>query len=55
MNITDFLHMGGYAFYVWSSWAMTAVVIAWNIAAPIREKRQLLASLEREKRRANRT
>jgi len=28
MNMSEFLHMGGYGFYVWSSYIVTAVVIA---------------------------
>ncbi len=51
MTMGEFLDMGGYAFYVWSSWGMTLVVIAWNILAPILQKRQLHQLLEREYRR----
>jgi heme exporter protein D len=29
----DFLAMGGYAAYVWSCFALTAVVLAWNVLA----------------------
>ncbi|MEN6588029.1 MAG: heme exporter protein CcmD [Sulfuricella sp.] len=28
---SDFFHMGGYAFYVWGSYAVTAVLIAGEI------------------------
>jgi heme exporter protein D len=27
MNLGDFLHMGGYGFYVWGSYIVTALVI----------------------------
>ena len=51
MTVGEFLNMGGYAFYVWSSWGMTLVVIAWNILVPILQKKQLRQMLEREYRR----
>ncbi len=33
--MNEFLHMGGYGFYVWSSFGITAAIILWNIIAPI--------------------
>ena len=27
-SVTEFLHMGGYAFFVWSSYALTALCLA---------------------------
>jgi heme exporter protein D len=27
MNMSEFLHMGGYGFYVWSSYIVTALVL----------------------------
>lgn len=37
----NFIHMGGYAGYVWSSYALALVFFAWSIVSPLREKRQL--------------
>ena len=31
--MSEFLRMGGYAAYVWPSFALAAVVIAWNVMA----------------------
>jgi heme exporter protein D len=31
--MSEFLDMGGYAAYVWSCFALTAVVLAWNVLA----------------------
>ncbi len=43
--MTDFLRMGGYAVYVWSSYALVAVVLAgltvWTVAALARASRTL--------------
>ncbi|MFZ5621506.1 MAG: heme exporter protein CcmD [Pseudomonadota bacterium] len=37
----EFLHMGGYAFYVWTSYALAALVLALNWALPRRALRRL--------------
>ena len=29
-SLSDFLHMGGYGFYVWTSFAVTAVAFIWE-------------------------
>ena len=31
--MSEFLRMGGYAAFVWPSFALAAVVIAWNVIA----------------------
>ena len=31
--MSEFLHMGGYAAYVWSCFGLAAAVLAWNIFA----------------------
>ena len=33
MSLADFFAMGGYAFYVWSAYAVTAALIAIEIVA----------------------
>ena len=50
----DFLSMGGYAFYVWSAYGITAVVLIASILAPLRQRRRLLADLRRRARRDSR-
>lgn len=34
MTHTDFWQMGGFAFYVWSSFGLAALVLVWNLLAP---------------------
>ena len=53
--MNEFFHMGGYAFYVWSSYAITLVVLLINVLVPLRNRRKLLADLARRARRAQRT
>jgi heme exporter protein D len=54
MNLNEFLHMGGYAFYVWTSYGIALVVLLVNIIAPTRQRKKLLAEIARKTRRARR-
>jgi len=51
MNLSEFFHMGGYAAYVWSSYAIALVVLLANVVAPIRQRRKLFTRLARRARR----
>lgn len=39
--MSEFLAMGGYGAYVWSAYAVTLVVLAWDATAPGRRRRAL--------------
>ncbi|MGD2138094.1 MAG: heme exporter protein CcmD [Gammaproteobacteria bacterium] len=54
MNLNEFLNMGGYAFYVWTSYAIALVVLVINIVLPARQRRKLLADISRAARRTRR-
>ena len=41
----EFWEMGGYAVYVWGSYAATAAVFAWNLVVPRLQRRALLRQL----------
>ncbi|MBE0505281.1 MAG: heme exporter protein CcmD [Marinospirillum sp.] len=51
-NLSDFLHMGGHALYVWSSFGISLLLMVLNILLPWwglkRTKAQLLRQLRRE-------
>ena len=47
----EFFHMGGYALYVWSSYAIGLVVLLANVIAPIRRQHRLKADIARGIRR----
>jgi heme exporter protein D len=51
---SEFLHMGGYAFYVWSAYGLTLVVLGGALLAPWLRHRQLRRDLARRERRAPR-
>jgi heme exporter protein D len=42
MNWTEFFHMGGYAFYVWGSYGLAALIFVINIVVPLRQRKRLL-------------
>ena len=44
--MSDFLHMGGYAFYVWSAYGITLVVLVGYIILPRRAERAALTEIE---------
>ncbi len=45
MTLQEFFAMGGYAFYVWTSYGLTFVVLIANIIIPVIQRKQLLRSL----------
>ena len=49
-SLSEFLHMGGYAVYVWTAYGITAAVMLINVVAPMMGKRSLARRLERQAR-----
>ena len=55
MSLNEFFHMGGYGFYVWTSYGIALVVLLANIIAPLRQRRKILNNIAHTaKRRARR-
>ena len=54
MSLNDFLHMGGYGFYVWTSYGISLVVLLANVILPARQRKKLLKDIARKARRARR-
>ena len=50
----EFLHMGGYGFYVWTSYGIAAVVLLANVAAPMFARRDIERRLARQERQSRR-
>ncbi len=55
MTLEEFFNMGGYAPYVWSSYAIALVVLLFNLLSPLLHHRKLLAQLARRAKRARST
>ena len=54
MNLNEFFHMGGYAFYVWTSYGIALFVLLANVVTPLRQHRKLLTTIARASRRRSR-
>lgn len=48
LSVEDFFHMGGYAFYVWGSFGITALVVVAEIWQVRVKRRELLRNLLNE-------
>ncbi len=51
-SFAEFLAMGGYGFYVWTSYGIGFVVLLLNILIPIYQRKQLLRELALKQKRA---
>ena len=46
-NFQEFIEMGGYAFNVWSVYAMFLIFLTVNLYGPLRKNRQIIRDLKR--------
>ena len=53
MNWSEFFNMGGYAFYVWMSYALTLIVVVANIVSPILQRKKAIKRIKRAIKREN--
>ena len=53
MNWSEFFNMGGYAFYVWTSYALTFIVVVANIVSPIMQRKKAIKRIKRAIKREN--
>jgi len=51
MDLPTFFAMGGYAFYVWTSYGLTLIVLLANIILPIVQRKKLLRELALKQQR----
>ncbi len=51
MSFSEFLAMGGYGFYVWTSYGLTLVVLLLNIIIPIVQRKQFFRQSLKQKRK----
>ncbi|MGR9037228.1 MAG: heme exporter protein CcmD [Gammaproteobacteria bacterium] len=42
MSLREFFAMGGYAFYVWTAYGVTLIVLLANIIIPVVQRKQFL-------------
>jgi len=51
MSLQEFINMGGYGFYVWTSYGICFVVLLLNLVLPIIQRKQLLRQLALKQKR----
>lgn len=51
MNWSEFFHMGGYAFFVWTSYTLTLIIVLANIISPILQRKKIIARIKRAVKR----
>ncbi|MCX7109986.1 MAG: heme exporter protein CcmD [Candidatus Methylumidiphilus sp.] len=47
MSLEQFFSMGGYAFYVWTAYAVAFAILIFNLVLSLRRKTEVLKSIER--------
>ena len=47
MSVAEFFHMGGYGFYVWGSYGVTALFMIGEIIIVLRNKRTVIQRVKR--------
>lgn len=53
-SFADFIHMGGYGFYVWGSFGLTALIMAIEPIMVARNQKTTIARLKRQLRAESR-
>jgi len=53
MNWAEFFDMGGYAFFVWTSYGLFFAIIAANIISPVLQRRKIIRRIKRAIKREN--
>jgi heme exporter protein D len=47
MNWSEFFAMGGYALYVWPAYGLMVLVLAFNLALPLRRRTEVVRKIRR--------
>jgi heme exporter protein D len=53
MNFQEFLAMGGYGFYVWTSYGIATIILIANIVIPIVQRKTFLRQQALKQKRQN--
>jgi heme exporter protein D len=54
MTASEFFHMGGYAFFVWSSYGIATLLLGWMFISPIFRRKQIIQELRMKYRQQER-
>lgn len=45
LSMADFFYMGGYGFFVWTSYAVTLTLLGYHFLSPLLKRRKLIQQL----------
>ena len=51
--MNEFLQMGGYAFYVWSAYGISLIILLINVYLPLQREKKIIQYISEKNRRAN--
>jgi len=54
MTASEFFYMGGYAFFVWSSYGIATLLLGWMFISPIFRRKQIIRELRMKYRQQER-
>lgn len=54
MSVSEFLDMGGYAFYVWTSYGIATALLGWIFISPVFNRRNIIKELRMKYRQQER-
>lgn len=54
MSVSEFFNMGGYAFYVWSSYGLATLMLVWTFFSPMFSKKSIIKELRMKYRQQER-
>jgi len=49
--MSEFFHMGGYGFYIWTSYGLAFIILLANFIIPLKQEQMLLRTISRKLRR----
>lgn len=52
-SLSDFLNMGGYAFYVWTAYLFWAVVLGTSLVMPLLDRKRVMKMLKARMQRSD--
>ncbi len=54
-QLNEFLHMGGYAVYVWSAFVLSGVILLAGFILPLQKEKRILMQIRKNHERAQRS
>ncbi|NKB77588.1 MAG: heme exporter protein CcmD [Gammaproteobacteria bacterium] len=53
--MSEFFHMGGHGFYIWTSYTLVLIVFVYNYVSPIIKRKRLIQQIDTANKSAGRS